>query len=113
MAHVIFKNISKIYGKNESEVKAVDNISFEIEKGEFVCILGASGAGKSTLLNILGGMDKASDGEFYVGETLVSSLSEKQLGLYRRKSIGFIFQFYNLMPNLTALENIYLAESLV
>lgn len=112
MGNVRLSNISKVYGKGESSVKAVDDISFSINDGEFVCILGASGAGKSTLLNILGGMDRISSGDFIIDETNIGELNDKQLGVYRRKEIGFVFQFYNLMPNLTALENIVLSETL-
>ena len=112
MGKVKLNNIVKIYGKGSSTVKAVDDISFSIDDGEFVCILGASGAGKSTLLNILGGMDKITSGEFTIDDTNIGELNDKQLGIYRRKEIGFVFQFYNLMPNLTALENIVLSETL-
>ena len=112
MGKVKLNNIVKIYGKGSSTVKAVDDISFSIDDGEFVCILGASGAGKSTLLNILGGMDKITSGEFTIDDINIGELNDKQLGVYRRKEIGFVFQFYNLMPNLTALENIVLSETL-
>lgn len=112
MSQVIFKNICKIYGKeNEAMVRALDNVSFEIEKGQFVVILGASGAGKSTMLNILGGMDNATSGQYFVEGQDVTNFNEKMLGKFRRTEIGFVFQFYNLMPNLTALENVRLAES--
>ncbi len=112
MSQIVLRNISKIYNEHtKNEVKALNNVSFQIEKGQFVVILGASGAGKSTLLNILGGMDLASYGEYLVDGKEVTSLNSKELGLFRRKRIGFVFQFYNLMPNLTALENVRLAES--
>ena len=106
-------HLSKIYNEGMSnEVKALDDVSFDIEEGQFVVILGASGAGKSTLLNILGGMDRSTSGDYIVNESHVSSFSENELVFFRRKQIGFVFQFYNLMPNLSALENIELAASL-
>lgn len=111
MSFIVAKDIKKYYGDKTSLVKALDGINFEIENGELVVILGASGAGKSTMLNILGGMDHPTSGEYIVDDVDVTSLSEKDLALFRRYDIGFVFQFYNLMPNLTALENIELAES--
>ncbi|MDY5654646.1 MAG: ABC transporter ATP-binding protein [Bacilli bacterium] len=113
MAYIKVNNVSKIYGKDELEVKALDNVSFEIEKGEFVVILGSSGAGKSTLLNILGGMDVATKGEYVLDSKSVTSFKEKDLQEFRRENIGFVFQFYNLLNNLTALENVEIASSLV
>lgn len=113
MAYIKVNNVSKIYGKDELEVKALDNVSFEIEKGEFVVILGSSGAGKSTLLNILGGMDVATKGEYVLDSKSVTSFKEKDLQEFRRENIGFVFQFYNLLNNLTALENVEIAASLV
>ncbi len=113
MAYIKVNNVSKIYGKDELEVKALDNVSFEIEKGEFVVILGSSGAGKSTLLNILGGMDIATKGEYVLDSKSVTSFKEKDLQEFRRENIGFVFQFYNLLNNLTALENVEIAASLV
>ena len=111
MKQVIVKNLSKIYNQGQSnEVRALDDISFEIEKGEFIVILGASGAGKSTLLNLLGGMDVASSGLYQVEDINVTSLNDKGLSKFRREDIGFVFQFYNLMPNLTAYENVMIAE---
>ena len=113
MAYIKVNNVSKIYGKDELEVKALDNVSFEIEKAEFVVILGSSGAGKSTLLNILGGMDVATKGEYVLDSKSVTSFKEKDLQEFRRENIGFVFQFYNLLNNLTALENVEIAASLV
>ncbi len=113
MNQVIFKNISKIYNQNsDNEVIALDDVSFEIPQGQLVVILGASGAGKSTMLNILGGMDIATIGNYFVAGQDITKLNDKQLGKFRRTEVGFVFQFYNLMPNLTALENIRLAESI-
>ena len=113
MAYIKVNNVSKIYGKDELEVKALDNVSFEIEKGEFVVILGSSGAGKSTLLNRLGGMDVETKGEYVLDSKSVTSFKEKDLQEFRRENIGFVFQFYNLLNNLTALENVEIAASLV
>lgn len=96
----------------EVEIKALDGVDFTIDKGEFVIILGASGAGKSTILNILGGMDKASSGKVMVDKKEISSFSNRELITYRRYSIGFVFQFYNLVQNLTALENVELATQI-
>lgn len=111
MSQISVKNLSKIYNQGEqNEVKAIHDISFDINKGEFICILGASGAGKSTLLNILGGMDVPTSGTYIVDGLEVNKLNEKGLSKFRRESIGFVFQFYNLMPNLTAYENILIAE---
>jgi len=112
MAHLEIKDLKKIYNEGaDNEVAALNGVSFSVEKGEFVVILGASGAGKSTLLNILGGMDKASYGEYISDGKDVVKYNSKQLELFRRQDVGFVFQFYNLMPNLTALENVQLAES--
>ncbi len=109
MAFIEFKNVSKIYKMGEVEIKALDDISFEIEKGEFVVVLGASGAGKTTILNILGGMDTATSGEIIIDDEDIAGFTEKQLTEYRRFDIGFVFQFYNLVQNLTAKENVDLA----
>lgn len=114
MAQLVLKDVTKIYGSDkESQVIALNNASFEIEQGEFVVILGESGAGKSTLLNIIGGMDYATSGIYQVDDVEVTKLNQKKLGVFRREKIGFVFQFYNLMPNLTALENVRIAQSIV
>lgn len=113
MQKIIVKNVSKVYGENSSKVIANDNISFEISEGEFVVILGPSGAGKSTLLNIIGGMDNASEGSINVFGKEIVGLNEDKLTKYRREDIGFVFQFYNLIPNLTVLENVELAGQIV
>lgn len=105
-------DLCKYFGSGGTLVKAIDKISFSIDKGSFTIILGPSGAGKTTLLNLLGGMDSATDGNLVVdGEDLVG-MKNKELTLYRRNKVGFVFQFYNLMPNLTALENIELASEI-
>ncbi|MBQ1305273.1 MAG: ABC transporter ATP-binding protein [Erysipelotrichales bacterium] len=109
MSFIEFKNVSKVYKMGEVEIRALDDISFEIEKGEYVVVLGASGAGKSTILNILGGMDTVTSGEVTVDGNTISKANEKQLTEYRRFDIGFVFQFYNLVQNLTARENVELA----
>ncbi|EGF12320.1 ABC superfamily ATP binding cassette transporter, ABC protein [Streptococcus sanguinis SK330] len=109
---VEFKNVSKRYNSGEIVVTAVDDVSFTIKKGELVIIVGASGAGKTTILNLLGGMDSSSDGDIWVEGQNISTFSQKQLTEYRRKNIGFVFQFYNLIPNLTALENVELASQI-
>ena len=108
-AYVKLDKVSKIYKMGEVEIRAVDEISFEISKGEFVVIVGPSGAGKTTVLNILGGMDTASKGKVLVDGRNITDYSGRQLTAYRRDDIGFVFQFYNLVPNLTALENVELA----
>ena len=110
MAHYIeLTDVNKIYRMGEVEIHALSDMSFFIEKGEFVVIVGPSGAGKTTVLNILGGMDTATDGKVVVDGVDVSALRGKQLVRYRREEVGFVFQFYNLMQNLTALENVELA----
>lgn len=106
---VNFNNASKVYKAGEYEIRALDGLSFGIKEGEFVVIVGASGAGKTTLLNLLGGMDFLTDGEIIVANDVISKLNQRQLDRYRRHDVGFVFQFYNLMPNLTAKENIELA----
>ena len=109
MSYLQLKNVSKIYNVGDIEIKALNDVSFELENGEFVVILGTSGAGKTTLLNLLGGMDFATKGEIILDGVKISELNRKGLIEYRRNDIGFIFQFYNLMPNLTALENVEIA----
>src|SRR5699024_2435055 len=106
---VELRGVKKIYHMGEVDIPAVDGIDFEIEKGEFVVIVGPSGAGKTTVLNILGGMDTCTEGEVRVDGRDVGKLRGKQLTAYRRDDIGFVFQFYNLVQNLTALENVELA----
>ncbi|VTX65929.1 ABC transporter ATP-binding protein [Gemella haemolysans] len=113
MQKIIVKDVSKVYGENSNKVIANDAISFDINEGEFVVILGPSGAGKSTLLNIMGGMDNASEGSINVFGKEIVGLNEDELTKYRREDIGFVFQFYNLIPNLTVLENVELAEQIV
>ena len=108
-SYVKLDKVSKIYKMGEVEIRAVDNISFEISKGEFVVVVGPSGAGKTTVLNILGGMDTATEGDVYVDGSNIAEYNNRQLSAYRRDDIGFVFQFYNLVPNLTALENVELA----
>lgn len=103
------KNVKKSYDMGEVVIKAVDDVSFSIDKGEFVIILGASGAGKSTILNLLGGMDQVTDGSIYVDGNEISKYDKKMLTKYRREDIGFVFQFYNLVQNLNAVENVELA----
>lgn len=112
MAYIEFKDVSKIYKSGEIEVKALDKVNFEIEQGELVCILGHSGAGKTTALNILGGMDKATSGKITVAKKDITKYNKKDLIKYRRTNIGFVFQFYNLIQNLTALENVELATEI-
>ena len=112
MAYIEFKNVEKIYKMGEIDIKALDKASFEIEKGELVVILGQSGSGKSTCLNILGGMDGVNSGNVIVDGTDITKIKEKQLINYRRNDIGFVFQFYNLVQNLTALENIELGTQI-
>lgn len=108
-----FKNVNKEYKSGSHILKAMDNVNFTIEEGEFVVILGPSGAGKSTLLNLLGGLDSVTSGEIIVNGEHIESFDDNQLTTYRAKNVGFIFQFYNLIPNLTALENIELMKDIV
>jgi len=112
MAFVEFKNVGKQYQMGEVTITALAEASFSVEKGEICVIVGASGAGKTTLLNILGGMDTATSGEVWLDGQLISDYNEAQLTAYRRHDIGFVFQFYNLVGNLTALENVELAVEL-
>ncbi len=111
-AFVTFEDVSKVYHSGELEIRAVDHIGFTIEKGEFCVIVGPSGAGKTTVLNMLGGMDACSGGTITVDGTRVSDFNARQLTTYRRRDIGFVFQFYNLVGNLTALENVELAAQI-
>lgn len=108
-----FENVKKTYNIGEKSFNALDGADFSINKGEFVVVLGPSGAGKSTLLNLLGGMDKATSGSIVVGGKDISKYNDKQLTEYRAENIGFIFQFYNILPTLTVLENVELVDSIV
>ena len=112
MAYIEFKKVNKVYKMGEVEIKSLNNTSFEIEKGELICILGPSGAGKTTCLNILGGMDRLTSGNVIVDGKIINDLNEKQLIKYRRNDIGFVFQFYNLIQNMTVIENVELATQL-
>ncbi len=112
MAYIKFNDVRKIYKVGEVEIKAVDGVNFEIKQGEFVIIAGASGAGKSTILNLLGGMDTCTSGEIIVDGSHIETMNDKNLTQYRRHDIGFVFQFYNLVQNLTAKENIELATQI-
>ncbi len=109
MSFIEFKDVRKIYRMGEVEIRALDGVSFTIEKGEFVVVLGASGAGKTTILNILGGMDTCTSGSILVNGEDIANADDKRLCDYRRYDIGFVFQFYNLVQNLTAKENVELA----
>ena len=108
-----FKNVEKVYKSGDHILKAMDNVNFTIDEGELVVILGPSGAGKSTLLNLLGGLDTVTSGEIIVKDSHVERFDDNQLTSYRAKNVGFIFQFYNLIPNLTALENVELMKDIV
>ena len=110
--YIYLDKMSKIYGTKEVKIIAVDEISFQISKGEFAVIVGPSGAGKTTVLNILGGMDTATSGDIWVDGKNIGRYNGRQLTSYRRDDIGFVFQFYNLVPNLTALENVELAAQI-
>lgn len=110
VGYISFEHVCKYYQTGDTVVKAVDDVNFTIEKGEFCVVLGPSGAGKTTILNLLGGMDKATSGTITVGGKQITGLRSPQLTDYRRTDVGFVFQFYNLMPNLTALENVELAR---
>lgn len=113
MSFIRFENVEKRYGTGEASVLALQKASFTVERGEICVIVGPSGAGKTTLLNILGGMDTLTSGRVFLGDDEVSSFNKRRLAEYRRKDIGFVFQFYNLIPNLTALENVELASQIV
>ena len=110
---ISFKNVTKVFGKGEAQQKAVDDISFTIDEGEFVVILGQSGAGKSTVLNMLGGLDHQTSGEIIVKGKKLLYMDDKDLAAFRAENIGFIFQFYNLLPSLTAYENVALSKSIL
>lgn len=110
--YVEFQNVKKTYGSGQTAINALDGVNFQIEKGEFCVIVGASGAGKTTILNILGGMDTLTSGSAIIDGTDISKLNKKQLTAYRRHDVGFVFQFYNLVQNLTALENVELAAQI-
>ena len=112
MSYVEFNNVSKIYKAGEVEIKAVDDVSFSVEKGEFCVIVGASGSGKTTALNIIGGMDNATSGDVIIDGEVITAMNNKRLTEFRRHDVGFVFQFYNLVPNLTALENVELATQM-
>jgi len=112
MAYIEFDNVNKIYKSGEQEIKALNGISFTVEKGELCVIVGPSGAGKTTLLNILGGMDSVTSGCVKLSEREISKLNERELTDYRRTDVGFVFQFYNLVQNLTAIENVELAAEI-
>lgn len=109
---ICFRNVSKVYGEEDHQVKALDDVSFDIKAGDFTIILGPSGSGKSTLLNILGGMDRLTSGNFYYDGNDTSVLNDNALSDFRKDVIGFVFQFYNLIPSLTAYENIAIAADL-
>ena len=112
MAYIHVDNVSKIYHTTNQEITALSNVSFQIEQGEFVVIVGPSGAGKTTLLNLLGGMDQVSEGTLTIDHEDITHYNEKQLTAYRQAEIGFVFQFYNLIGNLTAYENVELATEI-
>lgn len=113
MELISFKNVKKTYTVGEKKFNALDGVNFNINKGEFVVILGPSGAGKSTLLNLLGGMDKVTSGEIKVGKEVISDYSDSELTDYRAENVGFIFQFYNILPTLTVLENVQIVNDIV
>lgn len=108
MGLIEVKNIRKVYRMGDEKVVALDNVNFTIEQGEFCCLLGTSGSGKSTLLNLMAGLEKPTKGEIKIGDKHVEKMSEKQLAVFRRNHVGFVFQSYNLLPTLTALENVSL-----
>lgn len=112
MSYVVFRDVKKIYQSGEVTINAVNGVNFEICKGELVVIVGPSGAGKTTVLNMLGGMDTCTSGDIFLDDTEISKFNRKQLIGYRREDIGFVFQFYNLVQNLTAIENVELASEI-
>jgi putative ABC transport system ATP-binding protein len=112
MAYIQFEDVTKTYGSGNAKIDALAGVSFEIEHGEFCILLGSSGAGKTTLLNMLGGMDTITSGKIMFDGKEISSLGKRELVEYRRHDVGFVFQFYNLIPNLTALENVEIAAQL-
>ena len=112
MSIVKFDNVTRIYQTGEHELKALDNVSFSLEEGKFVVILGPSGAGKSTLLNMLGGLDSPTEGTITVNDKDISKLSDNELADYRASEVGFVFQFYNLIPTLTVYENVELVSEI-
>ena len=112
LSYITFENVVKEYRSGENAVLAVDDVSFGIERGELCVVLGPSGAGKTTVLNLLGGMERVTSGCIRAGGREVTSFGERELTAYRREDVGFVFQFYNLMPNLTALENVELAKQI-
>ena len=111
-AYIRFEDVCKYYGNGKEQIAASDHLNFEIEEGEFCVIVGPSGAGKTTVLNMLGGMDSCDEGTISLGDTVISDLSEKELTDFRRYDVGFVFQFYNLVPNLTAKENVELSAEI-
>ena len=112
MPYIEFSNVVRSYGEGTAKINALDGASFQVERGELAVILGQSGAGKTTALNILGGMDRATSGDVIVGDRDISDATEDELVDFRRADVGFVFQFYNLVPNLTALENVELAAQI-
>lgn len=112
MEFVEFKNVSKVYTMGDNQIRAADGVSFTIKQGEFCVIVGPSGAGKTTVLNMLGGMDTVTDGEIWVDGVRISDFGERKLTEYRRYDVGFVFQFYNLIQNLTAKENVEIASEI-
>ncbi len=110
---ISFKNVKKSYAVGEKKYNALDGVNFTINKGEFVVVLGPSGAGKSTLLNLLGGMDKVTSGTIKIGNEIISDYNDTKLTQYRAENVGFIFQFYNILPTLTVLENVQIVKDIV